>query len=77
MKISIQGYNINYKITGEGERTLVILQGWGTKLEVYDSVAAAVNQGMRVVQFDFPGFGGSDEPDLLLTMALSWLAAEK
>ncbi|MBO4323851.1 MAG: alpha/beta hydrolase [Lachnospiraceae bacterium] len=62
MNISIQGYNVNYKITGEGERTLVILQGWGTKLEVYDSVAAAVNHGMRVVQFDFPGFGGSDEP---------------
>ena len=56
MKISIQGYNINYKITGEGEQTLVILQGWGTKLEVYDSVAASVNHKYRVVQFDFPGF---------------------
>ena len=62
MNIMVQGYKINYKITGEGDRTLVILQGWGTKLEVYDSVAARVNHKIRVVQFDLPGFGGSDEP---------------
>ena len=62
MNIMVQGYKINYKITGEGDRTLVILQGWGTKLEVYDSVAACVNHKIRVVQFDLPGFGGSDEP---------------
>lgn len=62
MNITVSGYNINYKITGEGEDTLVILQGWGTKMEVYDSVAASVNHKYRVVQFDLPGFGGSDEP---------------
>lgn len=62
MTIEINGYKINYKITGESERTLVILQGWGTKLEVYDSIANYVKDGYRVVQFDMPGFGGSDEP---------------
>lgn len=62
MKTSVLGYDVNYKISGQGEQTLFILQGWGTKLEVYDSVAAAVSDGMRVVQFDLPGFGGSEEP---------------
>lgn len=62
MNISVQGYNINYKITGEGPQTLVILQGWGTKLSLYDSIVDAVKSSYRVVQFDFPGFGGSDEP---------------
>lgn len=62
MNILIDGYNINYKITGDGEQTVVILQGWGTGLEVYDSVAACINESYRVIQLDFPGFGASDEP---------------
>jgi pimeloyl-ACP methyl ester carboxylesterase len=39
-----------------------MLQGWGTDLGVYDSVANAINDKYRFVQFDLPGFGGSDEP---------------
>lgn len=61
--MNINGYNICYKITGDGDDTVVILQGWGTDLGVYDSVANSINEKYRVVQFDFPGFGGSDEPN--------------
>ncbi len=67
MNINIGGLNINYKISGpEGGKdapVLVVLQGWGTSMEIYDSVAAAVSDSCRVVQFDLPGFGASDEPD--------------
>lgn len=63
MNITIDGYNINYKITGPAEApVLVVLQGWGTELGLYDSVAAAVNDSYKVVQLDLPGFGASDEP---------------
>lgn len=62
MNIEIDGYNINYKITGEGTNTVAILQGWGTRLEMYDLVADSIKEKYRVIQFDFPGFGGSDEP---------------
>lgn len=62
MNIEVDGYNICFKITGTGKETVVILQGWGTDLGVYDSVADAINEKYRVVQFDLPGFGGSDEP---------------
>ncbi|MBR1440486.1 MAG: alpha/beta hydrolase [Lachnospiraceae bacterium] len=62
MNIEVDGYNICYKITGEGDETAVVLQGWGTDLGVYDSIASAINEKYKVVQFDFPGFGGSDEP---------------
>ena len=63
MKISIDGYDISYKISGpEGADVLVVLQGWGTEMSLYDSVAAAVNDRYRVIQFDLPGFGASDEP---------------
>ena len=62
MNIKVNDYNICYKITGNGEDTVVILQGWGTNLGVYDSVADAIKDKYKVVQFDLPGFGGSDEP---------------
>lgn len=62
--MNINGTDINYKISGPeaADQTMVILQGWGTCLELYDSVAAAVNDACRVVQLDLPGFGASDEP---------------
>lgn len=63
MKISIDGYDISYKISGpEDADVLVVLQGWGTEMSLYDSVAAAVSDRYRVIQFDLPGFGNSDEP---------------
>ena len=62
MEVMVDGYRISLKITGEGDETVVILQGWGTELSVYDSVAACISEKYRVIQFDFPGFGGSDEP---------------
>ncbi len=62
----IDNCEINFKITGEGSKNLVILQGWGTSLDMYDSITRAVmgieGAPYRVVQLDFPGFGGSDEP---------------
>lgn len=64
MNINIKDYEIAYKISGPetAEKTAVILQGWGTEMGMYDSVAAAINDSYKVVQLDFPGFGASDEP---------------
>jgi pimeloyl-ACP methyl ester carboxylesterase len=75
MFINVEGIETNYKITGPDAAggmpgdapgakpdTLVILQGWGTDMTIYDSVAEALSDRMRVVQFDLPGFGRTPEP---------------
>ena len=62
MNVEVDGYNITYKITGSGDKTVVVLQGWGTNLEMYDLISDCLKEEYRVIQFDFPGFGGSDEP---------------
>ena len=64
MNVNIDGFDINYKITAPKGRpkTAVILQGWGTDLTIYDSMAAAVTDKYKVIQLDLPGFGESDEP---------------
>lgn len=61
---NINGIEITYKISGpdDAKETAVVLQGWGTDLTIYDSVAAAINDSYRVVQLDLPGFGASEEP---------------
>ncbi len=64
MVTKINGTDITYKISGpeDAKETAVMLQGWGTDMTIYDSVAAAINDTYRVVQFDLPGFGSSEEP---------------
>lgn len=62
MEIVIDGYKIHYKVSGNGTKTATILQGWGTEMSLYDSVADCINSEYRVIQLDFPGFGNSDEP---------------
>lgn len=62
MQIKIRNLNINYKETGSGQETVVILQGWGTSCEAYNPVAHVMAKKYRVIQFDFPGFGNSEEP---------------
>ena len=42
MNITLNGININYKISGNGERYAVVLQGWGTEMSVYDSISSAI-----------------------------------
>jgi len=62
MNIEIDGLNISYKESGQGDQVIVMLQGWGTDLGMYDSIADCLNDKYRFIQFDFPGFGASDEP---------------
>ena len=62
MEITVDGKNIRYKVTGNGEKTAVILQGWGTDMKLYDSIAADISDEYRVIQFNLPGFSDSDEP---------------
>lgn len=62
MQITIDDYNINYNVIGEGSKYLVILQGWGTTMSIYDSMVAALRAKYKVVTLDLPGFGTSTEP---------------
>ncbi|MBO6215629.1 MAG: alpha/beta hydrolase [Lachnospiraceae bacterium] len=63
MECRIDDKIIEYKITGEGDKWVTILQGWGTTYGLYDSIAGLLAPGYRVLQFDLPGFGYSEEPE--------------
>lgn len=54
--------NINIEVAGEGEPVL-LLHGWGCTGSVFAHIGQVLAQRYEVYNFDFPGFGASDEPD--------------
>ncbi|MDP2909831.1 MAG: alpha/beta hydrolase [bacterium] len=65
MQALVRGLKINYIIIGEGN-PLLILHGWGSNKEKWQKVAEILSQkGFKVVVLDLPGFGESQEPDLI------------
>ncbi|HEX9664798.1 MAG TPA: alpha/beta hydrolase, partial [Patescibacteria group bacterium] len=61
--LKIQNLNISYKISGQGQKIL-LLHGWGTDLSYFnDLVKLLVADEFQVVAVDLPGFGRSDSLD--------------
>lgn len=65
MNILINGIEVNYLDYGcsEGRDTVLILQGWGTRAELYTGLAGHLSKSMRVLLPELPGFGKTAEPD--------------
>ncbi|WLD93915.1 alpha/beta fold hydrolase [Alkalihalobacillus sp. AL-G] len=61
MKIDLGGINVNYRVSGEG-RSILLLHGWGTSLQSFESVHNFLEKNFKVYSIDFPGFGESPEP---------------
>ena len=61
--IEIRGLRLHYTDSGSGPRTLVLMHGWGCDHTTVASIErTALEDGWRVVNVDFPGFGQSQEP---------------
>lgn len=54
---------MHYEVTGSGDRTLLLLHGWGGSTENWIPVVRDFSKDFRVINVDFPGFGKSPEPD--------------
>ena len=49
-------------VTGEGE-PVFLLHGWGCTHDIFANLQNLLSQKYKVYNFDFPGFGESEEPD--------------
>ena len=54
----LDGQSLRYLTVGDGEETVVILQGWATDFSVYSLVISELAKKYRVVFPLLPGFGG-------------------
>ena len=61
--ITIRGLRVHYTDNGAGERTIILMHGWGCDHTTLASIErVALQCGYRVINIDFPGFGQSQEP---------------
>ncbi len=61
MRITIDGYDIEYFEEGSGA-PLLIVQGWGTDCKIYSGISNVLQSKYKVIRFNLPGFGCSTEP---------------
>ncbi|MCM1356580.1 MAG: alpha/beta hydrolase [Staphylococcus sp.] len=60
----LEGLNLHYTDSIDGDKTIIIMHGWGCDHTTVASIeAVALSCGYRVINVDFPGFGSSEEPD--------------
>ncbi len=57
----IDNLKINYIRKGTG-KTVLILPGWGTVINTYNTLLNSISTYANVLCLDMPGFGESDEP---------------
>jgi 3-oxoadipate enol-lactonase len=61
--IDVNGISINYRVDGDGDETVLLINGLADDLETWAyQVPAIVDAGYRVVRFDNRGIGQSDKP---------------
>jgi len=57
MQLEIMGARIDVCESGCGEKSALLLHGWGCSAQLMESVQRALEGGMHVVSLDFPGHG--------------------
>ena len=64
----IKNVDINYIDYGSGDKTIVLLHGWGQNIEMMKPVGDKLEKNNRIIIVDLPGFGQSNEPSTIWTM---------
>lgn len=63
MKIRNDDAQINVRVDGDGDETIVLIHGFPLAHEIWDAQVAALASAFRVVRPDLRGMGGSSVPD--------------
>ncbi len=62
MNVIVNDLLVNYSRQGKGS-PLLLLHGWGDRLETFDAIARLLEANNTVVRLDLPGFGKSQAPN--------------
>lgn len=61
MEIAVCGTKVYYELSGEGEKKILLLHGWGCETKLMRPVAEQLT-GAQTLVIDFPGHGQSGRP---------------
>lgn len=60
--IRINGLNLHVKTVGQGDKTFILLHGFGASVYSWNAVMQPLSQYGKVIAFDRPGFGLTERP---------------
>ncbi|MDR2895729.1 MAG: alpha/beta hydrolase [Propionibacteriaceae bacterium] len=66
--MTLHGKTVHYQQSGSGP-FLFLLHGWAANLGLFAGLQQALSRSYTVISVDFPGCGGTPEPEHPLTMA--------
>jgi pimeloyl-ACP methyl ester carboxylesterase len=66
MILNIDGLDVNYISEGEG-KDLIVLHGWGCNIDTVMPIVNILKEKYRVHAIDLPGFGKSQEPEVVMS----------
>ena len=58
-----EGVRLCYEVSGAGGEDVLLLHGWGGSMQSWLPIVRDLGAHKRIVNLDFPGFGGSSEPN--------------
>ncbi|NTW49853.1 MAG: alpha/beta hydrolase [Chlorobiales bacterium] len=61
-EIVLSGHRHRYVEAGSGNKTLLLVHGVSSSLDIFDKVVPALSKNWRVLALDLLGFGESDKP---------------
>ena len=65
MRVRVNGeLEINYEMTGDGERVVALTHGMGDSLDTWEADVPEIAAKYRVLRWDVRGHGDSDKPDV-------------
>ena len=62
MLYTYKNIKVNINVQGEGD-PILLLHGWGSCNGIFRDIQQVLSQSYTTYNFDFPGFGASDEPE--------------
>lgn len=61
-EIVLSGYKHRYVEAGSGNKTLLLVHGVSSSLDIFDKIVPTLSTNLRVLALDLLGFGESDKP---------------
>jgi len=66
--VSIHGLQVSYFDTGSSKDALLFLHGWAAPISLYSPIFLKLKEKYRVIAFEMPGVGGTEEPKSPMTL---------
>lgn len=57
-----ENHSLYYELSGNGDKTILFLHGWGCDGSIFNKTSIFFENKFKILKIDFPGHGKSDEP---------------